>query len=160
MWHSREQLCLFHIPSEWSQVYSRVCGKIKAYQCATTDAFIPYYINNDLTIDDLYVEGVCLTHGQTPRNHIWTFASAVDEVHSNEYVCPCTKTDTPYTGEVPPFIGQDYFCDTVVGISTMFGSTAQILSGMAQAVAPLAAAVASTTHHGSVNNYHNQPQMT
>ena len=42
----------------------------------------------------------------------------------------------------------------------MFGSTAQILSGMAQAVAPLAAAVAPTIHHGSVNNYHNQPQMT
>ena len=89
-----------------------MCGKIKAYQYATTDAFSPYYSNNDLTIDDLYVEGVSLTHGQTPRKHIWTFASVVDEVHSNEYVCRCTKTDTPYTGAVPPFIGQDYFCDT------------------------------------------------
>ena len=38
-------------------------------------------------------------------------------------------------------------------------SIMQILSGMALAVVPPAAAVASTTHPGSVNNYHNQPQM-
>ena len=92
--------------------YSKVCGKIKAYQDSTPDAFHPYYLNSDLTIDNQYVDGISLTHGQQPRKHIWTFAAAVDEVHSNEYVCPCTKIDTPYTGSVPPFIGQDYFCDT------------------------------------------------
>ncbi len=26
---------------------------------------------------------------------------------------PCTRPDFPYTGVVPPFIGQDYFCETV-----------------------------------------------
>ena len=92
--------------------YSRVCGKIKAYQYSTPDAFHSYYINRARTIDDVYVDGVSLTHGQNPRKHIWTFANAVDEVHSNEWVCPCTKTNTPYTGVVPPFIGNDYFCDT------------------------------------------------
>ena len=92
--------------------YTRVCGKIIAYQQYSTNAFGPYYDNRALTIDDLYVDGVSLTHGQNPRKHIWTFANALDEVRSNLLVCPCTKTDTPYTGVVPPFIGNDYFCDT------------------------------------------------
>ena len=89
--------------------YSKVCGKIIGYQYGTPDAF---GWTRGLTIDNGYVDGVSLTHGQTPRKHIWTFAAAVDETISNYYVCPCTKTDTPYTGRVPPFIGQDYFCDT------------------------------------------------
>ena len=92
--------------------YSRVCGRITAYQYAHPDAFHPYQKNQANTIDDIYVDGVSLTHGQNPRKHIWTFANALDEVHSNEWVCPCTKTDTPFTGIVPPFIGEDYFCAT------------------------------------------------
>ena len=35
-----------------------------------------------------------------------------DETRSTPIVCPCTKTDTTYTGAVPPFVGEDYFCDT------------------------------------------------
>ena len=92
--------------------YSRVCGRLVAYQDKTPDAFHTYYSNRQLTIDDLYVDGVSLTHGQNPRKHIWTFAAALDDIRSDHYVCPCTKTDTAYTGAVPPFIGQDYFCDT------------------------------------------------
>ena len=89
--------------------YSKVCGKIIGYQYGSPDAF--GWIRG-LTIDNGYVDGVSLTHGQTPRKHIWTFAAAVDETRSNYYVCPCTKPDATYTGVVPPFIGQDYFCDT------------------------------------------------
>ena len=92
--------------------YSRVCGRVTAYQLSSPDAFTPYYRNRQLTIDDLYVDGVSLTHGQNPRKHIWTFAAAIDETRSGRRNCPCTKTDTAYTGAVPPFIGQDYFCDT------------------------------------------------
>ena len=92
--------------------YSRVCGRIKAYQYKTPDAFQYYYNSRNRGIDDPYVEGISLTHGQSPRKHIWTFAAAVDEVHSNKWVCPCTRPDLPYTGVVPPFIGQDYFCET------------------------------------------------
>ena len=92
--------------------YSRVCGKIKAYQYGSTNAFSSYYWNKDQTMDDIHVDGVILTHGKTPRKHIWTFAAAADETKSGVSVCPCTKTDVPYTGAVPPFIEQDYFCDT------------------------------------------------
>ena len=77
------------------------------------NAFEPYYRRNRATkLDDLYVEGVSLTHGQNPRKHIWTFVNALDEIRSNEWVCPCTKTDTSFTGAVPSFVGEDYFCDT------------------------------------------------
>ena len=92
--------------------YSRVCGRVIAYQFGSQNGFAPYYINGQVTIDDVYVEGVSLTYGQNPRKHIWTFAATRDEITSSPSTCPCTKTDTAYTGAVPPFIGQDYFCDT------------------------------------------------
>ena len=92
--------------------YNRVCGRIKAYQYKTPDAFEYYYRFRNRGIDDPYVEGISLTHGSSPRKHIWTFAAALDEVRSNHWVCPCTRPDLTYTGVVPPFIGQDYFCET------------------------------------------------
>ena len=92
--------------------YSRVCGKIIAYQYYSLDAFRVYYLDRSRSVDGNYVDGVSLTHGQRPRKHVWTFAAAHSEAVSNLWVCPCTKTDTPFTGAVPPFIGQDYFCDT------------------------------------------------
>ena len=92
--------------------YFRVCGKIIGYQYYSIDVFDPYYLHRSRTIDDQYVDGISLTHGQRPRKHIWTFAVAHDETRSSQWVCPCTKTNTPFTGVVPPFIGQDYFCET------------------------------------------------
>ena len=92
--------------------YSKVCGRVNAYQYFSPNAFWPYYTNRALTIDSAYVDGVSLTHGQYPRQHIWTFAAALDEIRSQSSTCPCSKTTTTYTGAVPPFIGQDYFCDT------------------------------------------------
>ena len=38
--------------------------------------------------------------------------NALDEIRSDSSVCPCTKTDTTFTGVIPPFVGDDYFCDT------------------------------------------------
>ena len=92
--------------------YSRVCGRIVAYQYSSSDAFWAYNHNRALTVDHTYVDGVSLTHGHNPRQHIWTFANAYDEIRSNAHVCPCTKTDTTFTGAIPPFVGDDYFCDT------------------------------------------------
>ena len=92
--------------------YSKVCGRVRAYQYGGPIAFYRYYHGYGNTIDSNYVDGMSITHGESSRKHIWTFAAAADETRSNEFVCPCTKTDTPYTGRVPPFIGNDYFCDT------------------------------------------------
>ena len=92
--------------------YSHVCGRVIGYQDRTPDAFHSYWGNIAMSIDDSYVDGISLTHGQSSRQHIWTFAAAVDETRSDQFVCPCTRPDLTYTGVVPPFIGQDYFCET------------------------------------------------
>ena len=92
--------------------YSKVCGRVRAYQFGQSLGFRHYYNGYGTTIDSNYVSGMSITHGESPRKHIWTFAVAVDEARSNPSACPCSKTDTPYTGRVPPFIGNDYFCDT------------------------------------------------
>ena len=71
--------------------YSKVCGSIRGYHDDTMNGF-----SGPLTIDSNYVDGVSLTHGRAPRQHIWTFA-----VHYAG--CPC--------GTPPLFVGNDYFCD-------------------------------------------------
>ena len=79
--------------------YQQVCGRIRGYQFASPDGF------NDIDcrsctndIDTPYVDGVSITHGASPRKHIWTYAG------DN---CPCS-------GDVPPpsFVGSDYYCES------------------------------------------------
>ena len=88
--------------------YSRVCGRIIAYQFGATNAFEPYSINF------AYVDGVSLTHGN-PRQHIWTFAAALDESgtgNASSY-CHCTGGSQAFRNITPPsFVSNNYFCDT------------------------------------------------
>ena len=94
--------------------YSRVCGKIIGYQQKSPDAFWPYYGNRRLTIDQTYVDGISITHGHSPRKHIWTFAAALHEVTTPypQALCPCTNIHNQLTIPIPPYVGNDYFCDT------------------------------------------------
>ena len=95
--------------------YTKVCGRITAYQVGTTNAFLPFIrFPGTPTINSCYVDGISITHGNS-RQHIWTFAAALDRngshVASDSY-CPCQ--DTTYLKPamiVPPFVGEDYFCD-------------------------------------------------
>ena len=95
--------------------YKMVCGKVIGYQYYSPDAFYPFYANQQSTVDDLYVDGVSITYGSSPHHHIWTLAAALDEVpdHS-KWSCPCTnsKSHVGFTGLLPPFVGDDYFCET------------------------------------------------
>ena len=92
--------------------YTHVCGRVIGYQFGNTDAFLDYFSSGFTTIDDCYVDGIILTHGQSPRQHTWTFAAALDEAQSlSRNSCPCIRPDEPFTNSLPPFIGQDYFCD-------------------------------------------------
>ena len=95
--------------------YSNVCGRIIGYQFGSPNAFREG--PNPRVIDGLYVEGVSLTHGSTPRKHIWTFAATLHEDDSHlDSTCQCTRdrtnTDTTGVVTVPSFVGEDYFCDT------------------------------------------------
>ena len=84
--------------------YTRVCGRIKAYQYGHTDAFEAYHDGDMTTIDGAYVAGVSLTHG-SPRQHIWTFAAGARETLSAVDACPC---DASIDIRIPGFVGTDY----------------------------------------------------
>ena len=71
------------------------------------------------TIDGYYVDGLSFTHG-SPRTHIWTFASGLFSGTTSGKVnrslrCPCDPGNT-YSSS-PPFVGNDYFCDSVATAS-------------------------------------------
>ena len=89
--------------------YTKVCGKILAYQFSSPDGF---NTGSD-DIDGNYVDGVSLTYGNTSRNHIWTFVAALDEFgHRNgRAVCPCSSSESGVRPSLPSFVGDDYFCD-------------------------------------------------
>ena len=93
--------------------YSKVCGRVIAYQVHSTDAFGHYGMGGPFNINSPYVDGVSLTHGN-PRRHLWTFAAAFDKAGTHPRAsCPCTNTNTASQASQPPaFVGNDYFCDT------------------------------------------------
>ena len=97
--------------------YSRVCGKIIGYQYLTTDAFGPYSLRTQ-SIDGGFVDGIVLTHG-SPHTHIWTFAAGGSQFGTDKYRCPCNGDS--YSGTVPPYVGNDYFCDSgYSGVSSTY----------------------------------------
>ena len=96
--------------------YSRVCGRIRAYQFGVTGAFWASNNQPGQRIDGFYVGGVSLTHGAAGRRqHIWTFAAGLNEVSNTNfldanYKCPCDISHN--FNHVPAFIGNDYFCES------------------------------------------------
>ena len=95
----------YGIPYKW------VCGKVIGYKKGTTDAFYNHYNSPNNSISSAYVDGVSITHGSS-KEHIWTFAAARDELRADEWRCPCSKCNQNFTGLVPPYVGNDYFCDS------------------------------------------------
>ena len=61
------------------------------------------------------MDGLSFTHG-SPRTHIWTFASGFSGTSiyygtsASIFSCPC---DPGNTHGSPPFVGSDYFCESV-----------------------------------------------
>ena len=110
--------CSSLIFETYSTLYSRVCGKIIAYQVGTPDAFSTMQGRGSrITIDSNYVDGVSLTHGSNPRRHIWTFVTAHDDnirVRADfvSSICRCVKPGDIRILPSPSFVGMDYFCDT------------------------------------------------
>ena len=73
--------------------YSKVCGRVIAYHGHSLDGFHGRF---DEPIDSNYVDGVSLTYGSSPRQHIWSFAARYRD-------CNC--------GSVHSYVGNDYFCE-------------------------------------------------
>jgi len=97
--------------------YSKVCGKVIAYQYGSTDGLWTLFLGNSNP------DGVVLSYGQ-PRRHIWTFVAGRTEAVQHQPACPCLHSNSigPNSSS---FFGNDYFCDT--GDST-FESTPRVFS--------------------------------
>ena len=74
--------------------YSNVYGVIRAYGCGSPDGYP--ILNSFQNINSTYVDGISLTYGMTPRQHIWTFAVA----HSR-------------CGNSPSFVHNDDYCSDI-----------------------------------------------
>ena len=96
--------------------YSKVCGRIKAYQVGVPNAFHSLIV---ASINERYLDGISLTHGGTLGNtagvdatHIWSFSSGTTDSNDTlqpRAVCPCNNDP----GAAPPsFVGKDYFCES------------------------------------------------
>ena len=66
-----------------------------------------------LMINYSYVDGVSLTYGSL-RQHIWTFANAIDEASADNDRSRCSCTDSSHPNTPPLFVGNEYFCETGV----------------------------------------------
>ena len=110
--------------------YDQVCGRIIGYQYGQPEAFVAGNIGNPQTIDGAYVDGISLTYG-SPRQHIWSFAAALDErtglraAGNGNYRAQCECTDSTDMGmlDVPSYVGNDYFCETGVPSGQTFDSS-------------------------------------
>ena len=111
--HSGYHNCSSTTFSVGGSQYSRVCGRALAYRRAYNYAFLGYH-HSGQGIDGQYVDGLSLTHGAPgSRQHIWTFASGWftrSQSGYSVYQCPC---DNGNTHTSPPFVGNDYFCESV-----------------------------------------------
>ena len=103
--------CFSHVFPVVGPRYNKVCGKIIGYQDKTPNAYFPFHINSSHTINDVYVDGISLTHGN-PRFHIWTFAAALDETLGHLSGCFCSNVMMARSATIPSFVESNYFCDT------------------------------------------------
>ena len=89
--------------------YQQVCGRVRGYQYISTDGFERHsFCPTNCTIDNTYVDGVSITHGVSPRKHIWTYAVGAFDHRTATATCPCTGGGT----SPPSFVGSDYYCES------------------------------------------------
>ena len=91
--------------------YTKVFGRIRAYQWGSPDAFQGR--SSTITIDGNYVDGISVTYGSSPRRYLWTYAIGYRQYyrpnnnHNLDYTCPSTGGHAQ-----PTFVGDDYFCSS------------------------------------------------
>ena len=69
--------------------YSQVCGQVVGYESGSMNSFA----TNDETINDVYVDGISVTHGN-PRKHLWTYVVGFTELDTSPCnQCPGDRAD-------------------------------------------------------------------
>ena len=92
--------------------YQHVCGRIVGWQIGHPDAFYSSTVLGQ-GIDGYYIDGISITYGGPPREHIWSLAAAVSETFTNPVnLCQCTNTGVSGVVAPPSFVGNDYYCET------------------------------------------------
>ena len=93
--------------------YTQVCGFVRGYAFNTPDAFGSTGRTSSEPLSGNYVDGVSITYG-TPPNHLWTYAAGLSEDGANHVnsACPCNTNGVP--GNVPSYVGSDYYCEAGV----------------------------------------------
>ena len=89
--------------------FRQVCGRVRAFQWGSPDAFAP----KRQTLDEPYVDGVSITYSVAGRRqHVFTYAAGVMEQFEgsnwNTGLCPCAG------GTLPPLFirSADYYCES------------------------------------------------
>ena len=90
--------------------YTNVCGRVRGYQFSTPDAFTT--VSGESDIESHYVDGVSITYGSNPRQHIWTYAGGWFEIRVSSSSCPCNSGNS--APPAPSFVGNDYYCESGV----------------------------------------------
>ena len=82
--------------------YTQVRGRVQGLQWGSTGAFA----SGGSNIDDVYVDGVSITYGESPRKHVWSFGSGINQYRNNGATCP----GTGHGAAQPAFVGNNYYC--------------------------------------------------
>ena len=96
--------------------YTSVCGRIKAYESRKGYAFFLHHVIG-YNLNQPYMTGLSVTHGGDLGNstetivHIWSFTTGY---YPSDIRCPCDNNGVAS----PPFVGEDYFCERGVTVSS------------------------------------------
>ena len=91
--------------------YAEVCGKAIGYQYGSPDT-APHPVGTYRSIEEGYMDGISITHGSTPRKHIWTYMGGFteDASISHIYKCPCAAKGIPLSYN--NFVGNHFYCES------------------------------------------------
>ena len=107
------QLCSSLIVPTGSSSFRQVCGRIRAFQFGSPDAFAALFVAKPVSIDGPYVDGISITYNNGgQRQHVFTYAAGLMEQYNPsiypQSTCPCAGGT-----QIPPFVRTaDYYCES------------------------------------------------
>ena len=103
--------CSSHYYSTRGVKYAEVCGKAIGYAYGSPDAQ-PFPVGTYRSIEEGYMDGISITHGSTPRKHIWSYIAGFTDDNSYTHVhnCPCAAKGIPLSYN--NFVGNHFYCES------------------------------------------------
>ena len=110
--------CQSAFSNDFSTAYNKVCGRVIGIGGGRPDAFFIHGVTNQTTIEDLYLDGVSVTHGAPGfRTHIWSFGAGHPwddsaSLPTDFARCPCENSNRTIAPLPPSEVGENYFCSS------------------------------------------------